>query len=1003
MPSRSSQSKSGGTDPNQVEFDLFSTSHQRTFLNWDKQLLETAVDHFTADWTPGTPLDLSSHLVVVPTSHSGRRFREALAIRASEVVPTAVIPPQVVAPEFFISPDRVSGTRFDKPVAARAETLMLWTALILELPLNDYRNLFPVDPVDRTLSWALKTAGDLLRVRSLLGENGLDFGDAARVLGSGEMEPERWEELAELEREVVKMTRHSGFFDAAEARRVAAAEGRIPAEIKKITVIATPDPLPLAVNALARLSQKIPVEVLIYAPESELSSQFDDWGRPAPHEKWLRHHLNIPSPVQTIFSERSPAGQAERATNLATRHRSPDKMVAVGVPDPEIVAPLEKALADHEIGGFDPGGKSLPTHSLYFLIGIMSKLVRGRGFDSFMALLRCPEVNATLRNHLNQEAEEDEGIGLAAVLSSFDELANDHLPESIDDALDALRRKSRRNRAELSEAILWIENLLSRFKKEAFSVVLTDFLGDIYGRRKFQSNKPEDAVFSAIADQINDVLDAFDSPAMKTFSKKLDAGAHFDLLLELLKNQSFQPERAAGDIDLQGWLELLWEDAPHLILTGMNDGKVPEAIIGHAWLPDSARRALGLRHNDARYARDVYMLAAFLESRRSSGGRVDFIFGRVGEGNDPLRPSRLLFQCPDEELPARIAQFFEGHDDDESDAGPVPWELSWRLKPPSPTDELKIFTRLSVTSFRDFLTCPFRFYLRHGLRMKPVEIQKTEMESWEFGTVCHEVLEAFAVDKTMSKSTDVSAIREFFHETIDRLLVQKFGPTWTVPVLIQRRGMGQRLDWWAEIEAEQRAEGWEIIESEMEISPREDHSDEPVFEIAGLKITGSIDRVERHPEHGIRIVDFKTFAGYDASSKGLKSVEDYHLTKLRRDEGPEDFPDWMIASSSKGDERRWSNLQLPLYKLAAAKKYPDQEVTVAYGTIGKAKSEVTLHSWPELEAGILRSAHDCANGVIKSVLAREFWPPAEKVQFDDFQDLFFGDVLAAVDPASLIR
>lgn len=39
-------------------------------------------------------------------------------------------------------------------------------------------------------------------------------------------------------------------------------------------------------------------------------------------------------------------------------------------------------------------------------------------------------------------------------------------------------------------------------------------------------------------------------------------------------------ERPAGALDLLGWLELLWEDAPHLVVAGVNDGNVPEATVG---------------------------------------------------------------------------------------------------------------------------------------------------------------------------------------------------------------------------------------------------------------------------------------------------------------------------------------------------------------------------------------------------------------------------------------
>ncbi len=973
---------------------------KKTFLDWSRPLIDVAVDHFTAGWNPAEPLDLSGHLVVVPTRHSGRRFREALAIRAAEKNSMAVIPPLVVTPEFFTGAARVKGSRFDKPVAGAAETLIVWTSVLMDLRLDEFRNVFPVDPVERNFSWAMRTATDLLRVRTLMGEVGFTFGDGARVLGSSEMEPDRWAELSRIEREAVRTTRRMGFFDSADARRVAAAEGQLPEGIERITLVATPDPTPIAIDAIDRLSRKVPTEVVIYAPELRFRDYFDEWGRPDVNalEDWLRQPVDIPTPEQTIFSESSPTEQAERAADLATRYRNPGATVAIGVPDMEVVAPLEKSLAAHQIGGFDPGGKSLTTHSLYYLLGVLNRLVTTRSFDSFLDFLRCPEANSALRNQLEAD---DEKPGLTALLSGYDDLASDHLPDTLEDAIDSLKRRRRKHQAHLTAGLEWLNSWLVRFDREPFGAVLTEFLGEVFHGRDFKADRADDAIFAVIADQINEVLDAFDSPAMRIFPRELDAGAHFELLLELLKKQTWQPEREATDIDLQGWLELLWENAPHLIVTGMNDGKVPEAIIGHAWLPDSARRVLGLRHNDSRYARDVYMMQAFIESRRKTGGRVDFIFGRLGATDDPLRPSRLLFQCPDADLPNRVHQFFEGEGEGTLESDPVPWEMSWKLVPPEPTDDLRIFRKLSVTSFRSYLACPFRFYLKHGLRMNSVEMDKTEMESWEFGTLCHEVLEAFALEPEKSKSIDVTEIREFFHHTVDRLLTRKFGPAWTVPVLIQRRAMCQRLDWWAAIEAKQRKAGWEIVGSELEISPRDDDSPEPVFTIGGMTITGSIDRVERHPEQGIRIVDFKTFAPFDWHTKQIKTVEDCHLVRIKRTQSPDEFPAWSVATSSAGHTSHWADLQLPLYKLAAQEKFPGEKIVVAYGTIGKAKTEIELQPWPELDGALLDSAKACAEGVISSVFAREFWPPAEKVDFDEFRSLFFGSVEDAVDPRNL--
>ena len=41
------------------------------------------------------------------------------------------------------------------------------------------------------------------------------------------------------------------------------------------------------------------------------------------------------------------------------------------------------------------------------------------------------------------------------------------------------------------------------------------------------------------------------------------------------------------------------------------------------------------------------------------------------------------------------------------------------------------------------------------------------------------------------------------------------------------------------------------------------------------------------------------------------------------------------------------------------------------------------------DTGIQSSAMECARGVVKDVVAERFWPPAVKLEHDDFKDILF--------------
>ena len=57
------------------------------------------------------------------------------------------------------------------------------------------------------------------------------------------------------------------------------------------------------------------------------------------------------------------------------------------------------------------------------------------------------------------------------------------------------------------------------------------------------------------------------------------------------------------------------DDAPALVVTGMNEGIVPSSRNSDPFLPNRLRRLLGIEDNDRRYARDAYALGVLRYSK----------------------------------------------------------------------------------------------------------------------------------------------------------------------------------------------------------------------------------------------------------------------------------------------------------------------------------------------------------------------------------------------------
>lgn len=126
----------------------------------------------------------------------------------------------------------------------------------------------------------------------------------------------------------------------------------------------------------------------------------------------------------------------------------------------------------------------------------------------------------------------------------------------------------------------------------------------------------------------------------------------------------------------------------------------------------------------------------------------------------------------------------------------------------------KPLDRLAVTAFGDYLASPFHFWARRIRRMDEVDPAKAEMDDFDFGNVCHLVLEMFGTDETARNWTDAEMIDDDLLETADRLPLEQWGKRPGLAVRIQFAAARERLRAVADVQARERELGWEIIHIE---------------------------------------------------------------------------------------------------------------------------------------------------------------------------------------------
>lgn len=925
-----------------------SAQVRRHFLPWDRPLLPQAVAFLAGDWRGGAVLDLSAMLVLVPTRQSGRRLREALAGFAAEKG-QAVFPPQVLSLDALIATDDTAN------VASRLESLLAWAQVFREIDLETFRAVFPIDPPDRNFSWSMRLAKEFSRLQNTLAEVGLTLADVPLKVESTFPELERWQQIAELGNLQEEKLASVGLRDAQAVKIEVARKASVPEGIVRIVILATADPRPIALTVLARHALTVPVDVVIFAAEHE-SAAFDEWGRPRA-EVWAKRTLMLADFEQHVQLLSDPGVQAECVSEAALIYKDVEGLLGVGVVDPEILSLVETGLRQTGLGSFNPEGRGRLGDGLYQLLSALAGLVRDEAFATVAALARCPDFLVYLETRIGG------GFSVTLFLKTLDRIHADHLPPDLAEA---------RRHWPASRELAVIAELREQLTSGVFPDNAASVLAEIFSARRFDLGREADVVLKESAEAWSDVMGEVARAASRFDAVR--ATDWWEVALRLYGESMRFEDKSAGDVELQGWLELIWEDAPHLIVAGLNDGRVPDAVVGDPFLPEALRVRLGLKTNAMRFACDAYFLQA-LAASRATGGRIDILLGKTSVAGDPLRPSRLLLRCEDEDLPRRIEFLFKGV---ESAGTNLPWRRAWRLHPRNaPLPE-----RIAVTALRAWLNCPFRFYLSRVLRMEAVDAAKTELDVMDFGTLCHAALEAMGHEPALRDGANAEVLREFLLSALEKEARKRFGSELTLPLIVQMESARQRLSRAAEVQAMTRSEGWVIERVEWKFA----------VPVAGLTVSGKIDRIDRHEQTGaIRVLDYKT------SDKPVNPVQ-AHLRNLKREEVK---PAWTMIESS-GEV--WTDLQLPLYERAAAAEFPGAEITCGYFNLPKASMETDIALWDGYSREVAESAWRCAEGVVQAMLAREFWPPQElsgqKAALDDFAALFHQGAAESIDFAA---
>ena len=896
---------------------------QRIFLGYSAPFL-----HSLTTYLLKSIQSLPESLIIVPTSQSGRILRENLAAEAG-----ALLAPTVTTPGALMHLENSN-------IAPRWLEKIAWMDFLENLNQDDWENysgLFPTPPDLETLSsdWTAALAAEIVALRSTLEESLHNLFSASKFL-LGTTEGDRWENLAQLESLMEKKLYAWGYQSRSQALRTSF---QLPTSFKKIIIAGVTEMPVCIVQALKDFTGE--VIVLISAPESE-ALNFDELGIPL--STWTDR--NLPESV-TVTLTADPTSQAQASLNTIATLAATSQEIAIGSADDETGSALAHLLTHQGWPAFHPASQQ-PVPPLQRWLLVWKNWLTQANSRNLAALLTFPESASLISGNR------------ADILLALNQYRDRHPiiePEAI------VERLTSSDHSELHILRDNIASLLSHreiFLKAAFPQAMHQHLDLIEIDAETSAN-----TLSSIADFIDAATPLFTS-------LKRSHLFWLQMVISEIPRPPAQPplDRA---IDVQGWLELLYEPGKHLLITGMNEAFVPARPGGEPWLSEKIRGVLKLNNLTDRQARDAFLLHAMIRMRETNGSTYLFC-GKNGTNGETYLPSSLLLKVPKIQLVTTVNNLFREIEPPEAN---LIWtrDITWQ------TPQVELPEKLSVTSFSDYLACPFRFYLKHIVRTSLPEPDRREMNHRDFGSITHKVLEIWGKDTEARQLYKPDDLIAYLDAVLDRTIFGQFGNHPPLAVRIQVHSMRQRLEWFAYRQVDSISEGWEIIDAERKIS----------FDTSNLKINGTIDRIDRHRETGqLRVIDYKTGKVDKTESQHRKKIT--AKTKI-----PPHLADNSPAIHKAIDGKAsanflWKNLQLPLYALAESKNSTGVPIP-CYIKLGSTEKEVGFVEWSSFSQEDLKSAESCMKWIVESIQQYVFWPPAPKVQYDDYALLSQNDHL----------
>lgn len=509
-----------------------------------------------------------------------------------------------------------------------------------------------------------------------------------------------------------------------------------------------------------------------------------------------------------------PAAEAQ-AIALALREalEVPGKTAALVTPDRQLAGRVSALLRRWDIEADDSAGKPLSRLAAgTLLLGIASAASEELAPVPLLALIKHPLVGG----------EGEKRTGWLDHVRSLDlELRGPRPPSGLS-GLDArfAREKAMRSWSAVRDRVAGLDGLLREpLPLSRFAALIGKAATELADDRAWRG--PDGRMAAELLAELQA------SPSAEAL--KVTAEDAVPLLRQLLDERSVRPPYGGHPrIFIWGLLEARLQRADLLVLGGLNEGVWPSLPPPDPWLPPKVRAKLKMPTLEFRIGLSAHDFASAL-------GAPEVLITRAKrDSRSPTVESRFLLRLDAISgglVRDRVLERMTLGLDDPGPPKPVD-----RPAPAPPSEQRP--DRISVTSVDRLKADPFAFYASAILNLRSQDpVDADHSARWK-GEAIHKLFEDWLrEDECHPDRLRGRAERLLNDEAIHPMLRALWGPR-----------LLEAIDWIAEVERGNQATGRRPLRAEIEGQA----------ELDSIQVHGRADRIDRLPDGGLAIVDYKS-------------------------------------------------------------------------------------------------------------------------------------------------